>query len=286
MKSDSMSVGMVLEGGGMRGLYTAGVLDTLLDEEIKVDGMVTVSAGALFGINYASRQKGRALRYNLNYINDKRYISLRSLLKTGDMVNKEFAYYTVPFSLDVFDEEAFKQSGIDFYATITNMETGEPEYQLITDPFDQMEYLRASGSMPFVSKPVSINGVKYLDGGVSDSIPVEKAKELGFNKRLVILTRPLVYRKTPANEFMINLQFKSYPQFKERLKTRYNNYNDTVESISALEQSNDIFVIRPSKTIEIGRLERDPSKLQAMYDLGVMDAKNRVTDLRNYLADS
>lgn len=278
-----MKTGMVLEGGGMRGLYTAGVLDTLLDEEIKVDGMVTVSAGALFGINYVSRQKGRALRYNKTYIKDKRYISMRSLLTTGDMVNKQFAYYTVPFKLDVFDEAAFKQSSTDFYATVTNMETGQPEYTKITDPFNEMETLRASGSMPFVSKPVDINGTLYLDGGVADSIPYEKAKALGYKKRIVILTRPLDYRKSKPSHFMIDRWYKRYPQFSESLKNRYANYNATVEHLAEEEHTNNAFVIRPSKTIPVKRLERDPEKLQSMYDLGVKDVKERLAELKEYL---
>lgn len=280
-----MTTGMVLEGGGMRGLYTAGVLDTLLDEEIKVDGMVTVSAGALFGINFVSKQKGRALRYNKAYIKDKRYISLRSLFTTGDMVNKQFAYYTVPFKLDVFDEAAFKESSTDFYATVTNMETGLPEYTKITDPFHEMETLRASGSMPFVSKPVDINGTLYLDGGVADSIPYEKARELGFKKRIVILTRPLDYRKSKPNEFMIDRWYKRYPAFSDSLKQRYQNYNATVEQLTKEEQANEAFVIRPSKTIPVKRLERDPNKLQAMYDLGVQDVKQRLAELKQYLED-
>lgn len=274
---------MVLEGGGMRGLYTAGVLDTLIEENISVDGMVTVSAGALFGINFASRQKGRALRYNQTYIRDKRYISLNSYFKTGDIVNKDFAYYTIPFSLDVFDEEAFKRSGIDFYVTITNMETGEPEYVLITEPFKQMEALRASGSMPFVSRPIVYNGSHYLDGGVSDSIPYEKANALGYDKKIVILTRPLDYRKTKPNTFMIDRLYRKYPLFKECLKNRYLNYNDTVETITDEERSGNAFVIRPSVTLPIKRLERDPDKLQAMYDLGVKDAKQRILELKKYL---
>lgn len=280
-----MTTGMILEGGGMRGLYTAGVLDTLLDESIHVDGMVTVSAGALFGINFVSRQKGRALRYNKTYIKDKRYISLRSLVTTGDMVNKQFAYYTVPFKLDVFDEEAFKQSSTDFYATVTNMETGQPEYTKITDPFNEMETLRASGSMPFVSKPVDINGNLYLDGGVADSIPYKKAKELGYSKRIVILTRPLAYRKSKPSEFMIDRWYKQYPAFSSSLKNRYQNYNNTVRQLTEEEQSNEAFVIRPSKTIPVKRLERDPNKLQAIYDLGVQDVKQRLEDLKQYLED-
>lgn len=278
-------VGLVLEGGGMRGLYTAGVLDTLMNEEIKVGGMVTVSAGALFGINYASGQKGRALRYNKTYIKDKRYMGIRQLIKTGDIISKDFAYYTVPFTLDVFDEHAFKQSGIDFYATVTNMETGQAEYKRITEPFKEMEILRASGSMPFVSKPIKLDGTYYLDGGVADSIPFEKAKELGFNKRLVILTRPLAYRKTKPNSFLIDRWYKKYPKFKETLKNRYLNYNNTVEKIIEEEKRGETFVIRPSQTIPIKRLERDPDKLQSMYDLGVKDTLERLEELKKYVTD-
>lgn len=278
-----MTTGMVLEGGGMRGLYTAGVLDTLLNESIHVDGMVTVSAGALFGINFVSQQKGRALRYNKAYIKDKRYISVRSLVKTGDMVNKQFAYYTVPFELDVFDEEAFKQSSTDFYTTVTNMETGQPEYTKITEPFKEMETLRASGSMPFVSKPVEINGTPYLDGGVADSIPYDKAKDLGYNKRIVILTRPLDYRKSKPSKFIIDRWYKNYPNFSQALKNRYHNYNDTVEQLAEEEKNNEAFVIRPSQTLSVKRLERDPDKLQAMYDLGVQDVKQQLADLKAYL---
>lgn len=278
-----MTVGMVLEGGGMRGLYTAGALDRMLDEEIKVNGMVTVSAGALFGINYASQQRGRALRYNKDYINDKRYISIRNLLTTGNIVSKEFAYYTVPFELDIFDEEAFKKSGIDFFVTVTNVETGEPEYVLIERPFEQMEALRASGSMPFVSKMIENNGQKYLDGGVSDSIPIRKAQELGYEKLIVILTRPLDYRKTKASERFINLFYRKHPRFAERLKNRHHTYNETVEEIIRLEEAGEVFVIRPSQTIPIKRLEKDPGKLEEMYELGVKDTELMMHDLKAYL---
>lgn len=278
-----MSVGMVLEGGGMRGLYTAGVLDTLMKERIKVDGMVTVSAGALFGINYASGQHGRALRYNKTYLKDKRYMGMRHLLKTGDIINKEFAYYTVPYSLDVFDEQSFKTSGIDFYATVTNMETGQAEYKQITDPFRQMETLRASGSMPFVSKPVDLEGIPYLDGGVADSIPYEQAGDMGYDKKIVILTRPLDYRKSKPNPFLIDQWYKKYPKFKETLKQRYRNYNNTVEQITKDEQTKEAFVIRPSVAIPIKRLERDPDKLQMMYDLGVKDTAARLDELKHYI---
>jgi len=151
-----MKIGLVLEGGAMRGMFTAGVLDVLLDEQIAVDGAVTVSAGALFGINYPAKQRGRVLRYNLKYLHDKRYMGWHSLFTTGNVVNKAFAFYELPFTLDPFDQATFAASQIDFWVTLTNIETGEPEYVKITDAFAQMEALRATSAMPMVSRVVEI----------------------------------------------------------------------------------------------------------------------------------
>lgn len=167
-----MKTGLVLEGGAMRGMFTAGVLDSWMDEQISFDGIVGVSAGALFGINAPAGQKGRAIRYNLKYIRDKRYMGLRSLLTTGNLINADFAFYEVSSKLDIFDEAAFQRSGVDFYAAVTDLHTGAPEYIRITEPFRQMEVLRATSAMPYVSRPVELDGRFYLDGGVSDSIPV------------------------------------------------------------------------------------------------------------------
>ena len=151
-----MSTALVLEGGGMRGMYTSGVLDVMLEREIPVDGILGVSAGALFGVNYFSGQRGRAIRYNLKYAGDKRYMGVRSLIRTGNLIGREFAFYEVPFTLDVFDEGAFERSGGAFYAVITNVRTGQAEYVKIDNVFEQMEVLRATSAMPFVSKPVRV----------------------------------------------------------------------------------------------------------------------------------
>ena len=151
-----MKTGLVLEGGAMRGMFTAGVLDSWMDEQISFDGIVGVSAGALFGINAPAGQKGRAIRYNLKYIRDKRYMGLRSLLTTGNLINADFAFYEVSSKLDIFDEAAFQRSGVDFYAAVTDLHTGAPEYIRITEPFRQMEVLRATSAMPYVSRPVEI----------------------------------------------------------------------------------------------------------------------------------
>ena len=278
-----MSIGLVLEGGAMRGMYTAGVLDVFLDNQIEVDGIVGVSAGVLFGVNYLSKQRGRAIRYNKRFAKDKRYMRVTSLIKTGNIINKEFAYYDVPFNLDVFDQETYGKSKTDFYATLTNIETGKPEYVKIKNVFEQMEVLRATSAMPFVSKIVEIEGKKYLDGGLADSIPIEKCKELEYEKIIVILTRPIEYRKKKANERLTKMKYSKYPNLVKTITNRYQNYNDTVEKIIDMENKKEIFVIRPSKQIKIKRIERDENKLQEMYDLGVEDCKNKIEDLKKYL---
>lgn len=279
-----MKVGLVLEGGAMRGLYTAGVLDIFLDNNIQVDGIIAVSAGALFGINYPSKQRGRVLRYNLNYLGDRRYISLYSLLTTGNLVNKDFAFYELPFNLDPFDQQTFVDSGIDFYATLTNVRTGEAEYIKVTDPFAQMEIFRATSAMPFVSRMVQIGEQYYLDGGIADSIPLDKCRQLGYDKIIIVLTRPLNYRKKKVNPCLFKAFYPRYPKLVEKLEQRYLNYNKTIEHIIAAEQRQEIFVIRPSQTLPIKRIEKDPAKLQAMYDLGLADATQSIPHLTQYLS--
>ena len=279
-----MKIGLVLEGGAMRGMFTAGVLDVLLDEQIAVDGAVTVSAGALFGINYPAKQRGRVLRYNLKYLHDKRYMGWHSLFTTGNVVNKAFAFYELPFTLDPFDQATFAASQIDFWVTLTNIETGEPEYVKITDAFAQMEALRATSAMPMVSRVVEIAGKKYLDGGISDSIPLDKAMALGYDKIIVILTRPLDYRKKPSNNWLFKLFYRHYPKLIERWANRYAEYNQAVEQVIEMEKAGKIFVIRPSESLDISRLEKDLAKVQAMYDLGVKDGQAALSELKNYLA--
>ena len=281
-----MKVGLVLEGGAMRGMFTAGVLDVFLDEQIHIDGIVSVSAGALFGVNLPSKQRGRVLRYNKKYLNDKRYMGWHSLFTTGNIVNKEFAFYQLPVELDVFDQEAFARSGIDFYTVLTNVESGEAEYVKIHDAFEQMETLRATSAMPFVSKMVEIDGKKYLDGGIADSIPLRFCQQLGYDKIIVILTRPLDYRKTPTNSLIFNAFYRRYPKLVERLTNRYVDYNRAVEDVIRLNEQGEIFVIRPSVTLPIRRIEKDVAKVQAMYDLGVADAKMAMPMLKQYLSEA
>lgn len=279
-----MKIGLVLEGGAMRGMFTAGVLDVMMDHQIHFDSIIGVSAGALFGVNYLSKQRGRALRYNLRFLNDKRYMGWHCLFKTGDIVSRDFAYYEVPFKHDIFDNQTFKQSPSNFYATVTNLESGLAEYIKIDDVFAQMEVLRASASMPFVSKIIDIDGKKYLDGAIADSIPLKQAQKMGFDKIVVVLTRPLAYRKSPSLPLFSALFYRKYPKFANAVQQRYLNYNASIEEIIRLEQNGEIFVIRPSVDLSIKRIEKDPTKIQAMYDLGLSDALGTLSALKNYLS--
>ena len=276
--------GLVLEGGAMRGMFTAGVLDTFLDNKIKFDCVVGVSAGALFGVNLLSEQKGRALRYNKKYNSDKNYMGLIPLFKEGNFFSTEYAYDRVPRKLDPFDDEKFKSSGVPFYAVMTDVESGKPEYIKIDSVFEQMDALRASGSMPFVSKPVEINGKKYLDGGISDSIPFEWLGAKGFEKIVVVLTRAADYQKKPMNKAVAKMYGIKYPKIAERMIDRHNQYNRSVEKLGRWEKEGKTFVIRPSQTPEISRIEKDPEKLQSVYDLGISDANAIMDDLKRYLA--
>ena len=279
----SMKIGLVLEGGAMRGMYTAGVLDTFLDKDFWVDGIISVSAGALFGVNYPSRQKGRAIRYNKKFISDKRYISFKSLVSTGNIVNKDFAFYEVPFKYDVFDNKTFKESDIDFYVAVTNLQTTQAEYVKLTDPLAQMEVLRATSAMPYVSRPVEIDSIPYLDGAIADSIPVEQMKKLGYDKIIVILTRTLDYRKSKPMTWIAKWFYRRYPHFADAVNQRYAMYNRQVENVIKLAEKGDIFVIRPSVDLKIKRIEKDPNKLQAMYELGMKDMQLQWENLLDYL---
>ena len=278
-----MKIGLVLEGGAMRGLFTAGVLDVFLDNNIEVTDVVGVSAGTLFGVNYISKQRGRALRYNLKYINDKRYMNVKSWLKTGNLINKDFAYYKLPFQLDVFDNKTFKESSINFFATVTNIETGDAEFIKIEDAYRQMETLRATSALPFISEIIEVGGKKYLDGGISNSIPIDFFEKQNFDKIIVILTRPIIYRKEKTTGIQYKLFYKKYPKLVEKLENRYKEYNDTVDKIVELEKEGKLFVIRPSENITIKRLEKDVEKLQKVYDLGLKDGNNIIEELKQYL---
>lgn len=284
----NQKVGLVLEGGSMRGMYTAGVLDTFMDEKIKIDGIVGVSAGALFGPNYFSGQKGRALRYNKRYCKDRRYMSFWNFLTTGNLVSRDFAYYELTTKHDIFDNEAFMKNNTGYYMVGTNVETGEAEYFEITDILKEMEKLRATSAIPFVSRIVEVDGKKYLDGGIADSIPVMKCKELGYDKIIVVLTRPMTYRKKPYSKHLMRLmalRYKKYPRFLQTMARRHKMYNDTVDAIREMEKNGEVFVVRPSESIDVKVVERDEANLQKVYDLGVRDCRKILKDLKIYLSE-
>ena len=280
-----MTSGLLLEGGAMRGLYTAGVMDVLLKHHIEFDEVMGVSAGALFGMNYKSKQIGRVLRYNKKYITNKEYMGVYSLLTTGNIMNKDFCFNKLVNELDPVDFETYNKSKENFYAVVTNMESGQAEYILMDDlknP-DQLEYLRASGSMPFVSKPICVQGNQYLDGGIADSIPIEKMMSMGCDKIVLVLTRPENYRKTKTNTLVPRLFYHQYPNLVDTINNRYIAYNQQLDLIEQLEQEGKIFVIRPSRLVKMKRVEKDPDKLQEMYDLGVSDMNRVLAQLFDYL---
>ena len=275
---------LILEGGAMRGLYSAGVLDVFMKNNVNVDVVYGVSAGALFGLNYKSRQIGRALRYNLKYVNNKNYMGFYSLMTTGNIMNKEFCFNKLVYELDKLDFKTYKKTPVDFYAVVTNLQTGKPEYIKIDDAEKDMEYFRASGSMPFVSRPVKINGKFYLDGGISDAVPLKKVLETKPKKIIVVLTRPAGYRKKNLHTHALyKLFYAKFPNFVKTGYNRYKAYNKTMDLIEKYEAENKIIVLRPSKFIKIKRTEKDTTKLQSIYDLGVSDCMNKLDEIKKYL---
>lgn len=273
---------LVLEGGAMRGLYSAGVLDIFMQNDICIDTIYGVSAGALFGLNYKSRQIGRALRYNLKYAHEKNYMGLYSLITTGDIMNRDFCFKKLVYELDRLDFETYKTTPVDFYAVVTNLQTGNPEYIKIDDADKDLEYFRASGSMPFVSRPVEIDGNFYLDGAVSDAVPFKKALDSNYEKIIVVLTRPSGYRKkyTPMP---YKLFYGKFPNFIETAKNSYKKYNETMDLIEKYESENKIIVLRPSETVKMKRVEKDRKKLQKIYDLGVSDCVKKLDEIKEYI---
>lgn len=237
-----MKKGLVLEGGAMRGIYTAGVLDAFLEQNIAVDGVIGVSAGAVHGCSYVSGQHGRSIRYYLKYMKNPRFMSFRSLLKTGNLVETEFSYHELPDRLDVFDRKAFAESPMDFYVGCTNVETGKPEYILL-DTMDEIDYMRASASMPMVSQIVEVGGMKLLDGGVADSVPIRAFQQMGYEKNIVVLTRPAGYRKKKSSIGPAKWIYRKYPAFVKAMEERYKVYNETMDQIEEMEKSGEIFVI-------------------------------------------
>lgn len=269
---------LVLEGGAMRGMYTAGVLDCFMDHDISFDAVIGVSAGALFGVNLLSKQRGRVIRYNKRFNSDKNYMGIRPLLREKNIVSTKYAYDTVPRELDPFDDEKYKKSDIPFYAVVTNIRTGKPEYVQIKSVFDQMDVLRASGSMPVVSKPVKLGNEWYLDGAVTDSIPYEHMLDMGYDRVVVVLTKPADYIKKPMPRLFTSVYKKRFPRFYEAFSNRHIMYNYQLEHLRELEKQGIAEVLRPSEHIKISKVEKDPNKLESLYQLGLRDAKRLLAD--------
>lgn len=279
-----MKTGLVLEGGGKRGIYAAGVLDVLLENNILVDGLIGASAGAVNGCSYVSNQYERNIRYNLRFAKEKEYMSLYSLITTGSVVGTDFAYNKLPNQLDLFDYDAFEKSPVKFYATCSNVETGKAEYIYCnTLRGRKMDYLRASASLPYVSHVVEIEGKKLLDGGICDSIPLKAFQDLGYKKNIVVLTRPKGYIKKPENNMLANLYYGKYPEFISAMKSRYAVYNRTLQYIEEQEKLGNTLVLRPSRYIKIGRMEQNPEIIKEMYQLGKEDANKILQQIHNFL---
>ena len=274
---------LILEGGAMRGLYAAGALDVFMKNDIKVDVIYGVSAGALFGLNYKSRQIGRAIRYNLKYAREKNYMGLYSLITTGDVMNRDFCFNKLVYELDKLDFETYKTNPVEFYAVVTNLQTGKPEYIKIDDAEKDMEYFRASGSMPFVSIPVEINGNLYLDGAIGDAVPFKKALEANFEKIVVILTKAQGHNRKKKSLLPYKLFYGKYPNFVETAKNSYNKYNETMDLIEKYEAENKIIVLRPSELVKMKRVEKDTKKLQKIYNLGILDSTNALDKIKEYI---
>ncbi len=280
-----MKIGLVLEGGAMRGMYTAGVLDVLMENDIKVDGVIGVSAGACFGCNYKSRQIGRSIRYNMKYCKDPRYVSIRSLLFSGDIYNAKFCYEEIPARLDPFDEETYRKNPVEFYVVATDINTGKAVYQrLDKGDLEDVQWIRASASMPLVSRIVKIGEQELLDGGIADSIPFEWFIANGYEKNIVVLTQPKGYIKS-KNPLMslVRLRMKKYPKMVEAMANRHIVYNDCLKQLEKREEEGNTLVIRPSEPLGIKRTEKNPEKLKAVYDLGRKDTEALLEKIREFL---
>ncbi len=277
--------GLVLEGGAMRGLFSAGVMDVMLEHGISYDGMIGVSAGAAFGCNYKSKQIGRVLRYNAKYCKDPRYCSVLSLLLTGNLYGAKFCYYTIPEKLDIFDKETFENNPMDFHVVTTNIETGKPVYEKFSEYNKRcVEWIRASASLPLVSKIVKIDGYKLLDGGLSDSIPVKYFQSIGYDKNVVVLTQPEGFVKEVNKQLKhIKKVYRKYPEFINTIANRHYVYNETLEYIHKQEAEGKLFVIRPPEKICVKGVGDDAETITKAYNMGRDTALKCINELKEFL---
>lgn len=279
-----MKKGLVLEGGAMRGLFTAGVIDVMMENGITYDGIIGVSAGSSFGCNYKSHQPGRVLRYNLKYGKDPRYMGFRTLLTTGNLVGAEFAYHTLPLELDIFDVKTFESDPTEFYSVSTDCLTGMPVYYRMDKvTHDSLEWLRASASMPLVTKPVKVDGRIMLDGGISDSIPLKHFQQIGFAHNVVVLTRERSYRKQPTAMWPYHLFMRRYPAITNAMAHRHEMYNAQLRYVAEQEQTGHTLVIAPQEPLPISRTDMDPEKIKNVYEIGRNTCLNMLPRLREFL---
>ncbi len=280
-----MKKGLVMEGGAMRGMFTAGVIDVLMESGIEFDGAIGVSAGAAFGCNYKSKQIGRVIRYNTRFCRDKRYCGIGSLIKTGDLYNAEFCYHVVPFEYDIFDLETFNNNPMEFHVVCTDVTTGEAVYRKCDDAREAIEWMRASASMPVLANVVELDGMKLLDGGIADAIPLRYFESIGYEKNIVVLTRPYGYvKKKQSLMWVLKLALKKYPKVTEKLKKRHTEYNELINYICSREKTGDALVIRPPEKLPIGKMERNPENLRKAYDMGRKEAEKRLSEIRGFLS--
>lgn len=270
----------------MRGLFTCGVLDVFMEQGIEFAGAVGVSAGACFGCNIKSRQPGRALRYNLRFAHDKRYCSVQSLIKTGNMYNADFCYRAIPDELDLFDYEALKKNPMEFYMAVTDIKTGKPVYPKLTDGSrKELEWMRASASMPLVSRPVEIDGGEYLDGGMTDSVPLQFLESVGYKRNVVILTQPRDYVKTPNKlMWLMRIALRKYPKLLDAMANRHKMYNDETRYVFEQEKLGNVLVLCPEEPLGISRTEKNTAELQRVYDMGRKLALERLDEIKKFLA--
>lgn len=282
-----VEVGLVVEGGGMRGIYTAGVLDFFMDKNLYFDDCYAVSAGACHVTSYLSKQKGRSAKITLDYIGDKRYCSINSLIKTGDMFGAEMIYDIIPNKLDLYDYDTFNKFKGNFYSVVTNCKTGKAEYIKIEDMKKDIIAVRASSSLPLLARIVKIDGEEYLDGGITDSIPIKKSIEDNHEKNVVILTRDKNYRKSkPGFISLLKMKYKKYPNLIKALENRYKMYNNTLDFLEEKRKENKVFIIQPKEPVNISRVEKNKDKLKALYDQGYNDAKEKYEELIKLLNEN
>lgn len=280
-----MKKGLILEGGAMRGMFTCGVIDVLMEHGITFDGAVGVSAGAAFGVNYKSGQIGRGLRYNMKFCADRRYCGIHSLITSGDLYNRDFCYNEVPLIHDPFDFDAYRANPMDFYVVCTDIETGKAVYKKYEGREEEgFELIRASASMPLVSNVVEMDGMKLLDGGIADAIPVRFMEKAGYDRNVAILTQPGNYFKK-KNQMMplVKLKYRHYPKLVDVMARRHCVYNETLAYVSRQERAGKLFVIRPDCKLPVSRVEKDPEKLQEAYEIGRRIGEARLDALKKYL---